>query len=70
MRKTSSFNNVSNSLSVDTRGLQAILNCGRGTATEIGTRAGARIKVGRRVLWNVTKVQNYINSLSDQEAEA
>lgn len=61
--------NTSEKLAVDTKGLQSMLDCGRMAAVEIGTRAGARFKVGRRVLWNVTKVQNYINELSGQGME-
>ena len=51
-------------VAVDMQGLQAMLNCGRKTATDIGTKAGARIQIGRRVLWNVGKVQKYLDSIS------
>ena len=44
-------------LAVTTERLQNILDCGRPTAVEIGTLAKARVEVGRRVLWNVSKVQ-------------
>jgi hypothetical protein len=50
---------------VDTIGLQSMLSCGRVSAVEIGTAAGARITVGRRVLWNVGKVQQYLDSISE-----
>ena len=49
---------------VDTTGLREMLNCGRETAVRIGTEAGARIQIGRRVLWNVDKVQKYLDSIS------
>ena len=70
MRKTNqgSENGYSNyqliPVSVDTDGLQTILGCGRNTAIQIGTEASARIMVGRRVLWNVAKIQEYLNSVS------
>ncbi len=42
-----------------------MLSCGRVSAVEIGTAAGARIQVGRRVLWNVKKVQQYLDAISE-----
>lgn len=51
-------------LAVDTEGLQTILSCGNKTAIEIGVDAQARIVVGRRVLWNVEKIQEYLNMVS------
>ncbi|MCD7981560.1 MAG: hypothetical protein LUF32_04465 [Clostridiales bacterium] len=50
---------------VDTEGLQQMLMSGRKTAVEIGTAAEARIQVGRRVLWNVDKVQRYLDAISE-----
>ena len=50
---------------VDTAGLQALLSSGRKTAVEIGTAAQARVQVGRRVFWNVKKVQQYIDAISE-----
>ena len=55
---------IDNRQAVDTKELQAMLMSGRRTAVRIGTAAGARIQVGRRVLWNVKKVQEYIDSIS------
>lgn len=55
MRKTTSYSSTfSDALSVDTAGLQKMLNSGRQTATQIGMAAGARFCVGRRVYWNVS----------------
>lgn len=53
-------------LAVTTDRLQNILDCGRPTAIEIGISAKARIEVGRRVLWNVSKVQKYLDSISTE----
>ena len=64
MRKTIT-EGASNRLAVDTRALQAMLCCGRDTAVRIGTEADSRFQVGRRVLWNVEKVQRYLNALSE-----
>ena len=53
-------------LTVDTAKLQSLLNCGRQSAVEIGVAAGARSCVGRRVLWNVSKVKDYLNQVSGE----
>jgi hypothetical protein len=45
--------------------LQKIIGAGRRTAVEIGTAAGAKICVGRRVLWNVSKVKKYLDEISE-----
>lgn len=70
MKKTNQRNNelVHNTMhrmAVNTEELQLMLGCGRKTATYIGTEAGARLSVGKRVLWVVEKVEKYIaeNSL-------
>lgn len=40
-------------LTVDTEELQQILSLGRKSAVEIGNMAGARIVVGKRIVWNL-----------------
>ena len=52
-------------IAVDADGLQEILSCGYATAVKIGTDAGARIKIGRRVIWNVKKIQEYLDRVSE-----
>lgn len=52
-------------LAVDTEQLQALLGCGRKIATDIGNAAEARIQIGRRILWNVRKVEKYLDSISE-----
>ena len=70
MRKTNQGNENGfsreylNPISVDTNGLQTILSCGRSTAVQIGTEAQARVMVGKRVLWNIAKVQSYLDAVS------
>lgn len=51
--------------SIDTKELQEMLSCGRVTAVQIGNDAGARIQIGRRVLWNVKKINLYLDSISE-----
>ena len=50
---------------INTEELQGILMAGRRTAVKIGTAAGARVQIGRRVLWNVAKIQKYLDSISE-----
>lgn len=64
MRKTTREANTQK-IAVDTKELQAMLSCGRDTAVKVGTDAGARIQIGKRVIWNVEKVQDYMNKLSE-----
>lgn len=52
-------------LLVDTLGLQEILSSGRPAAIRIGTEAGARVQAGRRVFWNVKKIQQYLDMISE-----
>jgi hypothetical protein len=52
---------------VTTEDLQDLLDCGRATAVEIGRLAGARIEVGKRLLWCVSKVQSYIDRLAEEQ---
>lgn len=48
-------------LLVTTEDLKTILSYGRVSALKIGQEAKARVDVGRRVLWNVEKIQQYLN---------
>lgn len=49
---------------INTQQLQTMLNCGRGSAVSIGTAAGAKVQVGRRVFWVLTKVEDYLKKVS------
>lgn len=50
-------------ITVDIEKLSAMLSCGHSTARKIGEQAGARIVIGRRVLYSVEKVKKYLNYL-------
>ena len=52
-------------LCIDTAELQQMLCAGRKTAVQIGTAAGARIRVGTRVMWNVKKISAYLDQISE-----
>lgn len=64
MKKAYCLENT-NRLAVPTKELQSMMCCGRDTALKIGMSAKARIKVGKRVLWNVAKIQEYLNQISE-----
>ena len=66
MRATKKSEMVINQVAVTTENLQNILDCGRPTAVEIGTLAKARVEIGRRVLWNISKIQKYLDSISTE----
>ena len=66
MRATKTRGNTSEKqMLVDTLGLQEMLCAGRPAAVQIGTNAGARVQSGRRVFWNVKKIQQYLDSVSE-----
>ncbi len=46
---------------VDTTELMQYSGLGRNRAIEFGDAAGARVQVGRRVLWDRTKIDKYID---------
>lgn len=52
-------------VAVTTDGLREILSCGYPAAVKIGEQAHAKVQIGRRVLWNVAKVQKYLDEISE-----
>ena len=63
MRKTGA-NNTNDALMITTSQLMQKMNCGYQTAVTIGTEAQARIYVGRRVFFNVKKIENYLETIA------
>lgn len=49
---------------MDTEELRAYTNLGRNSAMKIGEEIGAKVKIGKRVLWDRVKVDQYFNSLT------
>lgn len=64
MNKTSK-RKTDNSLTVDIKELSAMLSCGLATARKVGTEAKARIEIGRRVLYSVDKIKQYLEVISE-----
>ena len=49
---------------MDTDELKAYTNIGRNNAIKLGKECGAEEKIGRRILWDRVKVDQYINGLT------
>lgn len=52
-------------ITVDIERLSALLSCGKATARKIGEQSGAKIVIGRRVLYSVDKVRRYLDCMSE-----
>lgn len=52
-------------LMVDIEKLSALLSCGNATARKIGEQAGAKVVIGRRVLYSVDRVKSYLDCLTE-----
>ena len=48
---------------MDTEELRVYTSLGRNGAMKLGEESGAKVKIGRRVLCDKTKIDKYINSL-------
>ncbi|WP_077612996.1 hypothetical protein [Clostridium sp. Marseille-P2415] len=49
---------------MDTEELRAYTNLGRNNAMKLGEEIGAKIKIGKRVLWDKVKIDQYFNELT------
>lgn len=47
--------------------LMARLNSGRQTAEKVAAAAGAKIKIGRRTLYHVGKIEKYLEQLAEEQ---
>lgn len=54
-----------NQVTVNTERLPEMLGCGICTARKIGEAAGAKIVIGKRVLWSVAKIRAYLESIAE-----
>ena len=63
MKKTKE-RKTDHAISVDIDQLSAMLGCGQTTARQIAEHAGAKIVIGRRVLYSVSKIEKYIESIA------
>lgn len=64
MRNRTTVANIGESRLMDTEELRAYTNLGRNNAMKLGEEIGAKVRIGRRVLWDRRKVDEYFNSLT------
>lgn len=57
---------TSKKITVDLPTLAGMLGVGKFTAQKVGKEARAVIKVGRRTLYNVAKIENYMEGLAKE----
>lgn len=50
---------------LNTDELMSYIGLGRNRSVELGDRIGARVQIGRRVLWDRKKLDEYFNSLTE-----
>ena len=65
MYKRTKKTSITDYRAITTPQLCDMLNVGRATAEEVGKKAGAKVKVGRRVIWNVAKIQAYLDKVAE-----
>jgi len=66
MQKTAeSFLNVEQRILLATSDLQSLLSCGYSSAIKLGNNAHAKVKIGKRVLWNRQKIEAYLNDITE-----
>lgn len=53
---------------MDTAGLMEYTSLGKNSAMKLGEAAGAKIKFGKRVLWDKDIINNYIAELRENTA--
>lgn len=56
--------NVGESRLMDTEELRAYTNLGRNNAIKLGDEIGARVQVGKRVLWDRKKIDAHFDALA------
>ncbi len=49
---------------IDTDELRIYLNIGRNNAMKFGEEIGAKVRIGRRVLWDRQVIDKYISSIA------
>ena len=64
MRSRTVTATVGESRLMDTEELRAYTNLGRNNAMKLGEEIGAKLQIGRRVLWDRRKIDEYFNSLT------
>ena len=66
MKATIRSERPANALAVDVAELKKILGCGVTTALKVGKESGAKFKIGNRSLYRLSKIEEYLDSLTEQ----
>jgi len=54
---------------MDTDSLRAYTSLGRNNAMKLGEEIGAKVKIGKRVLWDRIKIDQYLNEITGTKKE-
>jgi len=54
---------------MDTDELRTYTNLGRNNAMKLGEEIGAKVKIGKRILWDRVKIDQYLNELTGTKKE-
>lgn len=54
---------------MDTDELRTYTNLGRNNAMKLGEEIGAKVKIGKRILWDRVKIDQYLNELTETKKE-
>ena len=60
-------NNTAETRYVNIAGLQDYLTIGRNSAEKVATAAGAKIKIGTRSVYDLQKIDAYLETLSEKQ---
>jgi len=69
-KENAPINELNQKLLVNTSDLMRLLSCGRPYAVKTGTEAGAKVMLGRKVMWNVAAVQKHLDRIAEAQRPA
>lgn len=64
MRQRKSNLNAGECRLMDTDEMRAYVSLGRNNAMKLGEEIGAKVQIGRRVLWDRNKIDEYLNTIT------
>ena len=67
MRQRTNLSGTGECRLMDTEELRAYTNLGRNNAMKLGEEIGAKVRVGKRVLWDRVKIDQYLDRLTEVE---
>lgn len=67
MNTRENISRIRESRLMDTNELRAYTSLGKTMATNLGNKAEAKVKIGKRTLWDRVKIDQYLNELTGVE---